>query len=114
MRTKFNLLLFIISFILFNCANNTDQKEKKDSLKGALIDNRSANTPIIIPDNILDGATPPYDLKKNSTVLENALFAWKEMIALSWKSSYTDTTIVRGQPDTNWTYASGNTKNPLV
>ena len=53
-------------------------------------------------------------LKKNSTVLENALFAWKEMIALSWKSSYTDTTIVRGQPDTNWTYASGNTKNPLV
>lgn len=118
MRTRSNLLVFIIPFILMSCENNINKKEIKDSSQVELIEKGPIISPNILPKKILDGATPPFDLEKNASILENALFAWKEMIALSWQSNYRDTigdiNIIRGQPDLSWTYAKGTPKHPLV
>ncbi len=69
---------------------------------------------IQLPDDILDGMFPPHDVDENSSALEQAIFAWKEMIALSWQSTYNTTSFERGRPDKSWTYKAGTPQQPMV
>jgi len=110
MKTRFNLLAFAISFFLLSCGDNTNT----DKVIAPSLETVPTGSSVTIPDDILDGSMPPYDLERNASVLDGALFAWREMIALSWQSTYSDATIERGQPDLSWTYAQGTPKNPLV
>ncbi|KXX66887.1 hypothetical protein [Flammeovirga sp. SJP92] len=114
MKTRFTLFSLILPFLFYNCTYNVNKKEEIDSIQVEIIETSSTQSPIIIPDDILNGYIPPYDLQKNAGVLESALFAWKEMIALSWQSNYTETNTWRGKPDTTWTYAQGTPQKPLV
>jgi len=110
MKTRFNLLAFAIPFFLLSCGDSTNTEEDKAPSLETVVNGSS----VTIPDDILDGSMPPYDLEKNASILDGALFAWKEMIALSWQSTYSDNTIERAQPDPSWTYAQGTPTNPLV
>ena len=67
-----------------------------------------------LPADLLDGMYPPYDLAPNSSLLDNAVFAWKEMIALSWESTYTASVPQRETPNASWSYADGTPSSPLV
>ena len=49
---------------------------------------------------------PPHDVSgTNPSVEELAVFAWRELIALNWQSTYNSSTNQRGTPDANWSWA---------
>ncbi|MEL6973342.1 MAG: hypothetical protein AAFO02_24485, partial [Bacteroidota bacterium] len=83
---KLQLISFtlLIVFALPNCGDSNITGETEEA---PLEEEVAEAPPIELPADLLDGMYPPYDLATNSSVLDNAIFAWKEMIALSWKST---------------------------
>ena len=106
------LFTLLAVFGLFNCGGDT--ANNGESTAPSVEEEVTETSPIELPDDLLDGMYPPYDLATNSSVLDNAIFAWKEMIALSWKSTYTSSVPQRETPDASWSYADGTPSTPLV
>lgn len=105
-------LLALLLFVSCSAEGNKNQEATDTSPEEELA---TSPTNVALPDDLLDGMYPPYDVAKNSSVLDNAIFAWKEMIALSWQSSYNAPgTLTRGEPDPGWTYKNGTPSRPLV
>ncbi|MEO0725136.1 MAG: hypothetical protein AAFZ63_11385 [Bacteroidota bacterium] len=110
---KLQLISFtlLIVFALPNCGDSNITGETEEA---PLEEEVAEAPPIELPADLLDGMYPPYDLATNSSVLDNAIFAWKEMIALSWKSTYTASVPQRETPDSDWSYSDGTPSAPLV
>ena len=105
----FYSLLFLA--LLTNCGGNNSTQEESTPPEGEEL----VTTPqVTLPADLLDGSIPPYDVAKNASVLDNAIFAWREIIALSWQSTYTQAIPVRATPDTEWNYTKGTPVGPLV
>jgi hypothetical protein len=58
--------------------------------------------------------TPPKELARPASMVDTAKFAWQELLALSWKSSW-DKDQKRGTPDLSWSYATpGSSSGELL
>lgn len=58
--------------------------------------------------------TPPKDLSSGkASKNELYYFAWKELLALSWQSSYNTTTHERGKPDMKWNPSTEKNPYPM-
>ena len=90
------------------CNNNSNTTEV-DTLNTPA----NNNSYIQLPEDLLNQIEPPFDVAKNSTVLDYAIFAWREIIALSWKSTYSKDQPIRATPDPSWSYEQGTPDAPF-
>jgi len=110
---KYIVLLIFSVLLIFVCCET--KKSSVEDTATELVEGVGLEaSDVILPADLLDNSEPPYDVAKESSVLEQALFAWKEIIALSWKSTYTAANPQRAIPDTNWSYKDGTPDAPLV
>lgn len=116
MKIHHILFALLVVFSLPNCegtsGGGTANEGEETPLTEDVVEEPAIE--VNLPADLLDGKYPPYDLAPNSSVLDNAIFAWKEMIALSWQSTYTSSVPQRETPDDTWSYADGTSTKPLV
>jgi len=105
------IVLSFLSLVFFLVHCSVEKKEKEKAPEIELV-NVSGN--IKLPADLLTQSEPPFDVAKEAGVLEHAIFAWREIISLSWKSTYTEAVPQRGTPDPSWNYSQGTPTDPLV
>ena len=91
---KYIFFLSVITLMLFYSACNNSSDDKKADNNITLEQS---------PFNIRFMSRPPADIDSNATPEQLASFAWEELFALNWKSSY-PTNALRDSPDTTWDY----------
>ena len=98
------LLLIVSIFYLTSCTGDNKGKPVDDlglaETKTTSLDKDPAYASLF-------DMNPPHDVSStNPSDEELAIFAWREMIALNWQSSYvsSDTLNQRGTPDSTWSY----------
>lgn len=111
------LLLVSSAFYLVNCTGTSDNKAPEE---GSIIQQEGLfdiNETHALDDMDYDSLFhpyPPHDVSStNPSDKELAIFAWREMIALNWQSSYqsSGSSNTRAQPDLTWNY--GSSTNPF-
>ena len=87
------LFVLFIALIAFACQDKQGQKDELASAGSGL--------------NIAFNQFPPEDLDSTATDTQLVNFAWEELIALNWKSSYSSNGK-RDYPDTTWNWTKGD------
>jgi len=107
----------ILLITLFNtaCGDSTQTTiNPENQVEEGFADLAETESPIVLPSDLLDGMTPPRDVDANGTPFQQGIFAWKEMIALSWESTYSKENPIRAEPKSSWSYKDGTPSNPMV
>lgn len=110
------LLIGGVLFYLASCTGTPDNNTPVDDTAQpeALFDVTETHALDDMDYDSLFHPYPPHDVSStNPSNKELAIFAWREMIALNWQSSYqgSGSANVRAQPDLNWNY--GSSTNPF-
>lgn len=107
------LLLVAGIFYLVNCTGTPDNKttdtDNDEEQPEALFDVAATHALDDMDYDSLFHPYPPHDVSStNPTNKELAIFAWREMIALNWQSSYVSSgsSNTRARPDLHWNYGS--------
>ena len=91
-KNMFYVMAILLLVATYVACNNSSDKPKEEPVTL----NQS-------PFNIRFMPKPPVDIDSNATPEQLVSFAWEELFALNWKSSYA-TNARRDSPDTTWDY----------
>ena len=88
----FYVMTILLLAVTYAACNNSSDKPATDTVT-------SSESPF----NIRFMPRPPVDIDSSATPEQLISFAWEELLALNWKSSY-PTSALRDTPDTTWDY----------
>lgn len=114
------LLLGSSGFYLVNCTGTPDNTatEENTSMTAqpeALFDVNETHALHDVAYDSLFHPYPPHDVSStNPSNKELAIFAWRQMIALNWQSSYqsSGSSNIRAEPDLKWNYGNNTDSFP--
>lgn len=111
LRTTLALTLALLLVLTVVACGGGAGDEAKPGPEAAVED--TASSTITIPIT----STPPKDLPRNSDLESLAVFAWQELLALSWKSAVDSSSSPvgkRGVPDSSWSYSTPGASPELM